>query len=55
MKVLILLKSDVDTTLQTILEQHKENCNIQMIHLNRLTEHDRLVDQIEQSDIVFTW
>jgi hypothetical protein len=55
MKILEILKSEPDATVQKIIDIHKEGNDVKVVELYEGTDYDALVDDIFSHDKVISW
>jgi sulfur transfer complex TusBCD TusB component (DsrH family) len=55
MKVLYLIKQDIDSTGQKIIDEQKQIADVTVIDLRTNKNYDEIVDLITSCDKVITW
>ena len=55
MKILHMLKSKPDRTVERIMNKHRETHEVVAIDLQTDEDYDRIVDAIVGSDLVISW
>jgi len=55
MKILHILKNDIDATTEKIIEEHKKTVEVTIIDLRTNKNYSELVDMIEQSNRIISW
>jgi hypothetical protein len=55
MKVLYILKREVDDTVKRLIEEHKKANEVKVISLTEDISYDALVDDIFSHDRVISW
>jgi hypothetical protein len=55
MKILYLLKQEPNATLQSIVEEHKKEHEVQIVDIRNEKDYARIVDLIAGCDKVISW
>ncbi len=55
MKILYLVKQDLDATAKTIIEVHKKGNEVTVVDLRQEKKFDKIVDLIFSNDKVISW
>lgn len=55
MTILYLLKQEPDETLQSIIEGHKKEHEVEIVDIRSEKNYARIVDLIERCDKVISW
>jgi len=55
MKILYLVKRDLDSTAREIMEHHGNSHEVTVIDLRETSDYDRIVEVLEASDRVISW
>lgn len=55
MKVLYLIKQDLDETAKKIMDEHKKEHEVTIVDVRGNRNYDRIIDLIALSDKVISW
>ncbi|GBD98343.1 hypothetical protein BMS3Abin07_00355 [bacterium BMS3Abin07] len=55
MKILYILRNDIDTSGGEFLEEHKKNHEVTIIDIRENKNYEQIVDLIASSDKVISW
>ncbi|MDT8386029.1 MAG: hypothetical protein RQ736_00840 [Thiogranum sp.] len=55
MKVLYIIKQDIDATGQALIAQHQEHAEVSVVDIREHKNYDTLVEQVFRSDRVICW
>ncbi len=55
MKIVYLIKQDVEKTTHTILEENRKDHDVTVIDLREDRDYEAIVSQIASCDLVLTW
>lgn len=55
MKLLYLLKRDIDSTLQDFIDVHRKSHEVTIIDVREEKDYDRIIDVIFSTDRVISW
>lgn len=55
MKIVYILKQDVEGTLKELMDGHRENNEVSVIDLRECKEYDRIIDLVMTGDRVICW
>jgi hypothetical protein len=55
MKILYILKQDIDDTLKTIMDVHRQSHEVSMIDLRKNKNYHQIIELIEKNDKVISW
>ena len=55
MKLLYIVKSEVTETLNNMLDNHKKNAELTVIHLRENKNYKVIIQQVFSNDKIITW
>ena len=55
MKILYILKQDLDATAKKIMEVHKKGNDVTIVNIRENKNYDQIVDLIFSSDKIISW
>ncbi len=55
MKILYILKQDLDETGEKILQEHKKMAEVTVIDLRTNKNYEEIIELIEKNDKIITW
>ncbi len=55
MKILYLLKQDLDSTAQTIVDEHKKTNEVSIVDIRENKNYDEIIELVESNEKVISW
>lgn len=55
MKVLYIVRQDLNETASAIIEEHKKSNEVTVVDIRENKDYDQIIDQIAASDKVISW
>jgi hypothetical protein len=55
MKILYIMKRDIDDTLKKIMDVHKQSHEVRVIDLRKNKDYKQVIELIEKNDKVISW